>query len=77
MNLFIGNLNTTISEQELSSLFFPFGIIQSLKIITGVQSRESKGLAFVKMTIRQDAINACKSLNGNWQQDRQIMVREA
>lgn len=51
MNLFVSNLDESVNEEALKSLFLEFGPVVSAKIITDKQSGTSKGFGFVKMPI--------------------------
>lgn len=77
MNIFVGNLNFQTTEKQLEALFAPFGNIQSLKIIKGMYSRDSKGFAFIKMTIPVEGQSAVHALNNSSQDQRRITVHEA
>lgn len=77
MNIFVGNLNFQTTEKQLEDLFSPFGNIQSLKIIKGMQSGNSKGFAFVKMPVAAEAQSAVYALHNSSQDYQQITVHEA
>ncbi|RYD96619.1 MAG: RNA-binding protein [Sphingobacteriales bacterium] len=77
MNIFVGNLNFQTTEKQLEDLFTPFGSIQSLKIIRGMQSGHSKGFAFIKMPVEAEAQGAVYALNNSSQDYHQITVYEA
>lgn len=77
MNIFVGNLNFQTTEKQLEALFAPFGTIQSLKIIKGMYSRDSKGFAFIKMTTTGGGQSAVRALNNSSQDQHQITVYEA
>lgn len=77
MNIFVGNLNFQTTENQLKDLFAPFGKIQSLKIIKGMRSRHSKGIAFIKMSVPSEGQSAVYALNNSSQDDQRIIVYDA
>ena len=65
MNIYIGNLPDSITEDALRSLFAEFGEIESLKVIKDRFSGRAKGFAFIEMPSNSEADQAIKALNGN------------
>jgi RNA recognition motif-containing protein len=63
-NLFVGNLSSNLTPDELRTLFQTYGAVEEVEIITNPNTRYSRGFAFVGMTNDMDAINAIASLNG-------------
>jgi len=77
MNLYIGNLDYGIKEENLRELFEEFGEVTSVKIITDKFSGRSKGYAFVEMASDAEADQAIEALNGKSVNDRNISVAKA
>ncbi|MBL7800173.1 MAG: RNA-binding protein [Chitinophagales bacterium] len=77
MNLYIGNLNYTVKEQELQELFQQVGEVSSVKIITDKFTGRSRGFAFVEMPNDAEAKTAIESLNGRSLKERELSVTEA
>lgn len=77
MNLFIGNLDYGVKEQELKELFEQVGEVSSAKIITDKFTGRSKGFAFVEMPNDADGQKAVDSLNGQMLRSREIAVSQA
>ena len=77
MNLYIGNLDYSIKEQQLTELFESIGEVSSVKIITDKMTGRSKGFAFVEMPNDSEAQAAIENLNGKPLRDRQISVTQA
>ena len=49
MNIYLGNLNYGVKEQDLQTLLEGFGAIDSVKIIVDRESGRSKGFGFAEM----------------------------
>lgn len=77
MNLYIGNLNYAVKEQELQELFQQVGEVSSVKIITDKFTGRSRGFAFVEMPNDAEAKTAIESLNGRSLKERELSVTEA
>jgi RNA recognition motif-containing protein len=58
MNIYIGNLDYAVNEQNLRELFEQHGEVATAKIITDKFTGRSKGFAFVEMPNDGDATSA-------------------
>ncbi len=76
MKLFVGNLPSSLTEEELTSVFKEYGEIQSLKIITDRETGRSRGFGFIEMS-DNSARNAMEKLHSSDIQGRQISVSVA
>jgi RNA recognition motif-containing protein len=77
MNIYVGNLNYNLSEDELEKVFTPYGEITSVKIIRDKYTDQSKGFGFVEMTNDADAQKAIDELNGTEVKGRELRVNQA
>lgn len=77
MNIYVGNLNYSVKEEELSQIFGEFGEVTSVKIITDKYSGRSKGFGFVEMAKDEEGQNAINDLNGKDVNGRDMKVNEA
>ncbi len=77
MNLYVGNLDYSIKEQQLAAMFSEFGEVSTIKIITDKMTGRSKGFAFVEMPNDDEARDAIANLNQKEVKDRPISVSEA
>jgi len=77
MNIYVGNLAFTVTEDELKTLFSEFGEIESVKVITDKYTGQNKGFAFVEMPSNSEADKAIKALNGKFINGRNIKVNPA
>jgi RNA recognition motif-containing protein len=75
--LFVGNIPYSTTEQDLQSLFEQSGKVESVRIITDLDSGRSKGYAFVEMATPEEADSAVKRLNNFNLNGRPIVVSEA
>ena len=74
--LYVGNLNYSVTESDLYTLFQKYGEVKSVSLITDKYSGQSKGFAFVEMGSAADAEKALAE-NGNSYMGRTITVSEA
>jgi len=77
MNIYIGNLPFSVTEEALKALFAEFGEIESVKIIKDRFSGRAKGFGFIEMPSNSEADQAIKALNGNRLDGQHIKVRPA
>ena len=49
MNIFVGNLAFTTTEDDLTQLFEPFGTVSQARIATDRETGRSRGFGFVEM----------------------------
>jgi RNA recognition motif-containing protein len=77
MNIYVGNLDFKVKENDLKKLFEDFGEVSTAKIITDKYNGTSKGFGFVTMDEKDEAQKAIDELNGSNFQDRDIVVNEA
>jgi len=77
MNIYVGNLASDVTEEDLTNLFSPFGQVKEVKIIRDMFSQDSRGFGFVEMPGQTDAQNAIKDLNNQNLKGKNIVVNEA
>lgn len=77
MNIYVGNLDYKVDENDLEGLFEEFGAVSSAKIITDKYSGRSKGFGFVTMESQEDAMQAIEELHGSEYKNREMVVNEA
>ncbi len=77
MNLYIGNLSWSITDNELQDTFEAYGEVASCKIVKDKMTNRSKGFAFVEMPNDSEANAAISALNGQDLKGRAISVNEA
>lgn len=77
MNIYIGNLSFSTTEDHLKSVFAEFGNVESVKIIIDRFSGRPKGFGFIEMPSNSEADKAIKALNGSRIDGSNIKVRPA
>lgn len=77
MNIYVGNLAYSVTEQDLITAFSEFGSVTSAKLITDRDTGRAKGFAFVEMGDKSSGIKAIAGLNGKEIKERAIVVNEA
>ena len=77
MNIFVGNLAFTVTEQDVRDLFAPYGVVDSITLITDRETGRLRGFGFVEMADDQAAQAAIAALNGQELAGRALNVNEA
>ena len=77
MNLYVGNIAWTTTEEELENLFSQFGKVSAVRIITEGHSGRSKGFGFVEMESKENGESAIESLDGKDFGGRDLRVNQA
>jgi RNA recognition motif-containing protein len=76
-NLFVGNLGSQVTHEELRRLFEAYGQVVQVHIIVDRDTGLPRGFAFVEMTNDAEAEKAIKALNGSILRDRALDVNYA
>ena len=76
-NLYVGNLSSEVTEQDLSHNFSTVGKVISTTIIKDRYSNQSKGFGFVEMETEDAARQAIEQFNGGKLRGKAIIVSEA
>lgn len=77
MNIYVGNLAYSVTEDELRNAFAEFGEVSSVNLIIDRGTGQSKGFGFVEMPDNSEADEAIKALNGVPLNGRSIKVNQA
>ena len=65
MDIYVGNLPYSATEDEITELFAAFGPVDRVKIITDRETGRSKGFAFVTLGDQSQIDAAVEALNGH------------
>ncbi len=77
MKIYVGNLATEVTDNDLNALFSHHGKVDDVKIIREMFSQVSKGFGFVEMRNRSDAEKAMTALNTFEFKGKKLIVNEA
>jgi len=87
VELYIGDLDETVTEEILYASCVPFGRIKSIKIMKNIITYKSRGFGFISFTKHEDAKKAMLELNGKkilnktirvlWKQDNMTFNKNA
>ena len=77
MNIYVGNLSFSTTEDQLKQLFEPHGQVNAVSIIKDKFSGRSRGFGFVEMPDASQAQAAIAAINGKDMEGRALKVNEA
>ncbi len=77
MNIYVGNLPYSVTEEDLRETFSRFGQVSSVNLITDKFTGASKGFGFVEMDNNSEADAAIKGLNETDMKGRTMKVNQA
>ena len=77
MNIYVGNLPVSTTDDELHDLFSQFGDIRRAQVITDRETGRSRGFGFVEMDDDEEAQSAITALNAQQYGGRPLTVNEA
>jgi RNA recognition motif-containing protein len=77
MNIYVGNLAYSVTQDDLRTAFAAYGEISSVNLITDKFTGDSKGFGFVEMPNNSEADAAIKALNETPLKGRNLKVNQA
>ena len=77
MNIYVGNLSWSMTDEDLSTLFTEYGTVSTEKILKYKMNGRSKGIGFVEMEDAEAAKAAIAALNEVEIQGRKLIVNES
>ena len=77
MNIYVGNLSYSSTDNSLRNLFETYGEVTTTKIVTDKFTGSSRGFGFVEMPNNDEAQKAIDELNGKEFEGRKIVVNES
>jgi RNA recognition motif-containing protein len=77
MNIYVGNLSYTVTEDDLRQAFEAFGDVETAKVIKDNYTGRSKGFGFVEMPNEAEARSAIDGLNDKDLKGRTLNVNKA
>lgn len=76
MNIYVSNLASNVTEEDLKELFSEYGHIDSAKVIKDFETGRSRGFGFVEMS-QSSGQKAIETLNGTEFNGMPLSVSEA
>ena len=77
MNIYVGNMPFSMTEDDLRTLFEGYGSVERVSVITDRETGRPRGFAFVEMTNDAEGEAAIEALNGNDSDGRTLTVNKA
>jgi cold-inducible RNA-binding protein len=77
MNIYVGNLSYSTTEDDLRHMFEPYGEVTKANVIKDKFSGNSRGFGFVEMASNEEGQAAISALNGKDVGGRKLNVNEA
>jgi RNA recognition motif-containing protein len=75
MQIYVGNLPLSFSDDELRALFQPHGIVRSAAVGRDKKNGASQGYGFVEMPVKSEARAAVEALRGKELEGKPLRVR--
>ncbi len=75
--LYVGNLPYSVSDEELRTMFEPFGNVESVQVIMDRDTGRSKGFGFVEMSNSDEGQAAIQGMHDKELGGRKLVVNEA
>ncbi|HXD86785.1 MAG TPA: RNA-binding protein [Urbifossiella sp.] len=76
-NLYVGNLPWSTTNEDLQTMFQPFGTVARAQIVTDRETGRSRGFGFVEMANQTEAEAAIAALNNQDMNGRPLTVNIA
>ena len=77
MEIFVGNISFSSTEDDFRRLFGVYGTVERVNIITDRDTGRSRGFCFVTMPNEGEARDAIEALNGIEAHGRTLAVNQA
>lgn len=77
INIYVGNVARTVTEEQLKQLFAQYGQVSAVKLIKDKFTGEGRGFAFVDMVSDQEGKNAIAQCDGVELEGQRLRINEA
>lgn len=77
MDIYVGNLAYSTTDEGLRALFAAYGTVASARVCTDRMTGRSRGFGFVEMPNQQEAQAAVDAINGKEVDGRPLRVNES
>ena len=75
--VYVGNLSKSTTQEELNTLFAQAGKVTAVDVIKDRKSGESKGFAFITMSVQNEADKAVSMFDAYSLSDHELKVSPA
>ncbi|TKY48442.1 Glycine-rich RNA-binding protein 4 [Spatholobus suberectus] len=75
--LFVNRLSFYTTQEQLKTLFSPFGVVTKADLVVDPETKRPKGFGFVSYDSEIEAEKAMKAMNGRIVNGRLILVEPA
>jgi len=76
-NIYVGNLDYNVTEDELRTAFEAYGKVDNVTVLRDRETGQPRGFGFVEMSNDEEAQKAITGTNGTQLGGRNISVNEA
>lgn len=77
MNIYVGNLSYSATDEDLRTAFSAYGTVKSASVIMDRTTGQSRGFGFVEMATKSEGDAAIEGLNGKDLKGRALRINEA
>ncbi len=77
MNIYVGNISSQLTEEEMNKEFSSYGELTSVRLIKDRYTGENRGFGFVEMPKESEAEAAIAGLNGKELKGKELKVTKA
>jgi RNA recognition motif-containing protein len=77
MNIYVGNLSYSTTDDDLREAFAAHGAVESARVIMDRETQQSRGFGFVEMASDDEARAAIEAMDGADLGGRNLKVNEA
>ena len=77
MNIYVGNIPYSMTEEELKNIFAQYGEVTGVRLVSDRETGRAKGFGFVEMADDAQANAAIEAVNNSVQGGRPLKVNEA
>ena len=77
MNIYLGNLNYRVQEEDLQKRLEEYGAVDSVRVIKDRETGRSRGYAFAEMPDDEEANRAIAELNDQTFEGRRLIAKVA
>ena len=77
MMIYVGNLDYTVTSDDLRTLFEEFGVVATAEIQVKTRTGQSRGFGIVEMPNDDEAKTAIEGLNNRDHHERPLKVNES